>query len=1352
MDALSEGNRLAAENRLKEILTEAVTSKHLEESFAGFLLPSEEISKQNFNTIYNELVRFWQSKPAGLYDSMMKVFVSVLHSQKNAILQKTLTDLLKSLVDNNIISAKLVCETLLTSEKLSYSNPEVWCYTLKLVRQLVGGAGYKGCRDCLRFLLEHTQTIPISDNVSAKRLLNVVYDVISYILDRKVCLLPSYFAVNEITKLFSEDRPWPHWKLGQLLADFVQSFRPAAQMVTVCGRSKLVPVVGHSISSSNVWRLNTNTLRFTLNGPLPYDKELSEPQTMLLRYVLEQPYSRDMVCSMLSLNKQVKLRCSVLEEQLVNLVVVAMERSEEEDPTETALEGIDQLWQHLSSQLIFFVLFQFASFPHMVLVLYEKLKSLKLRRGRDYLMWILLQFISGSIQKNPLEDFLPVMKLYDLLYPEVDMIPVPDINKPLCTLKMAATCIWIHLSKKALGEKVPLQRPVPRALTGHIDFLKQCLAIKTLTMSDYKIALLCNAYSTNSDYFVPPMTVFVETIYGNNQKTTLLPGNVSAFAPTQPLAMDMLDSLTVHAKMSLIHGIVTRVIRLAQSKQAVALAPALVETYSRLLVYIEIESLGIKGFISQLLPSVYKANAWGTLHTLLEMFCYRLHHIQPHYRIQLLSQLHTLAQASQTNQYQLYLCVESTALHLIMGLGSWEVQPQLSRMFSEPKAINLLSSESEELNRAMVLTLARAMHVTGSESFTSTWCKDVLTSIMNYTPHSWSSHTLACFPPALQEFFQHSMPAREDKSVLRRNVETEYRLWKSMATEQDLISHFSTPTSPALFICVLWKTLQEDNRIAPMAYKVLERLGPRALANQLRTFADYLVFEFTGMGQQVNKCVDSLNDLIWRCSIVPLDRLVLCLALRSFEGSEAQVGFFIIQLLLLRNLEFRNRVADFVKENSPEHWLQNNWHDKHMAFHKKFPEKYYFEGVVDMTQQQQPQYLPIYFGNICLRFLPVFDIVIHRFLELPPVSKSLENLLEHLGTLYKFHDRPLTYLYSTLHYYEKKLKDRPSLKKKLVAAIIGSLKDLKPEKWCLTDDYLLYLQQTQAPEESSWVPDQDYYIRLIGRLVDTIAGKPAFPSFDWRFNEFPNQAAHALYATAIELMALPVVSQVVGRALFDIILKGMILIPRDKIFAWMNAIGLVVTSLPEGYWIVLNECIMEAIVDPHLSNAGKWSNPFQMFNFNASHQVLGEVTYSYVLALCHAVWEHASIGQLSQITAFMKESLKPIVQTEEQFLFVCHMVGPFLQRFHLERTRCMLEVTVELYEMLEKVDRSVEDLRFMDSISDFLYHIKYMFVGDGVKNEVEKVIRNLRLPLQLRLQFISHHSKDESASVGSAQM
>lgn len=37
--------------------------------------------------------------------------------------------------------------------------------------------------------------------------------------------------------------------------------------------------------------------------------------------------------------------------------------------------------------------------------------------------------------------------------------------------------------------------------------------------------------------------------------------------------------------------------KVAQSKSNQNLAPALIETYARLLVYMEIESLGIKGFI-----------------------------------------------------------------------------------------------------------------------------------------------------------------------------------------------------------------------------------------------------------------------------------------------------------------------------------------------------------------------------------------------------------------------------------------------------------------------------------------------------------------------------------------------------------------------------------------------------------------------------------------------------------------------------------------------------------------------------------------------------------------------------------
>lgn len=696
-----------------------------------------------------------------------------------------------------------------------------------------------------------------------------------------------------------------------------------------------------------------------------------------------------------------------------------MERSENESLPAEGMDGTvanHWVWLHLSSQLIYFILFQFACFPSIVMAIHDKLAGRELRKGRDHLMWVLLQFISGSIQRNPLSNFLPVLKLYDLLYPEKEPLPVPDYTQALCTHQMAITCIWIHLLKKAQAEpSTNIHRPIPLTLKVHHEFLQHLVMPNaSLCMgSDYRIALLCNAYSTNQEYFSRPMAALVDTILGtqkNQQQQPLqnLQNNAAlANGPTTPLSMSILDSLTVHSKMSLIHSIVTHVIKLAQSKSNMALAPALVETYSRLLVYTEIESLGIKGFISQLLPTVFKSHAWGTLYTLLEMFSYRMHHIQPHYRVQLLSHLHSLAAVPQTNQTQLHLCVESTALRLITGLGSAEVQPQLSRFLSEPKT--LVSAESEELNRALVLTLARSMHVTGTgaDSLSGTWCKELLNTIMQNTPHSWANHTLQCFPPVLSEFFQQNSVAKENKQQIKKAVEEEYRNWASMNNENDIIAHFSVTNTPPLFLCLLWKMILETDRISPIAYKILERIGARALSAHLRKFCDYLVFEFANSvgGQHVNKCVDTINDMIWKYNIVTIDRLVLCLALRTQEGNEAQVCFFIIQLLLLKAAEFRNRVQEFVKENSPEHWKQSNWHEKHLAFHRKFPEKFAPEGIMEQTSGGPSQYqnLPVYFGNVCLRFLPVFDIVVHRYLEIPPVIKSLEILLEHLGCLYKFH-------------------------------------------------------------------------------------------------------------------------------------------------------------------------------------------------------------------------------------------------------------------------------------------------------------------------------------------------------------
>lgn len=38
--------------------------------------------------------------------------------------------------------------------------------------------------------------------------------------------------------------------------------------------------------------------------------------------------------------------------------------------------------------------------------------------------------------------------------------------------------------------------------------------------------------------------------------------------------------------------------------------------------------------------------------------------------------------------------------------------------------------------------------------------------------------------------------------------------------------------------------------------------------------------------------------------------------------------------------------------------------------------------------------------------------------------------------------------------------------------------------------------------------------------------------------------------------------------------------------------------------------------------------------------------------------------------------------------------------------------------MLQAVDQNSQHLSYMDPICDFLYHIKYMYTGDSVKEQV----------------------------------
>lgn len=96
-----------------------------------------------------------------------------------------------------------------------------------------------------------------------------------------------------------------------------------------------------------------------------------------------------------------------------------MERSETEEHFDADVGGTSQLlWQHLSSQLIFFVLFQFASFPHMVLSLHQKVRGWTKRRHQGSKMvlmdgWIVVTVIKHGIDLCPSEPSHAVALVYE---------------------------------------------------------------------------------------------------------------------------------------------------------------------------------------------------------------------------------------------------------------------------------------------------------------------------------------------------------------------------------------------------------------------------------------------------------------------------------------------------------------------------------------------------------------------------------------------------------------------------------------------------------------------------------------------------------------------------------------------------------------------------------------------------------------------------------------------------------------------------------------------------------------------------------------------------------------------------
>lgn len=191
-------------------------------------------------------------------DKVLKYFVaSAANPSRNHKFSKmgddVLMNILEATVVKKMVGARQVCDALLNSEHLKPERGDFWIATFNLVRKIIGGVDYKGVREIMKNSVEKVTSMPHFSPTMEPQV-NVVKELLAYIFDRNSALLPGYFIVNEILKTFPDRPLWPHWTIAPMMSDFLNSFRPTAQMVSSSLKHRMRPIV--ELTGKKVWLLS----------------------------------------------------------------------------------------------------------------------------------------------------------------------------------------------------------------------------------------------------------------------------------------------------------------------------------------------------------------------------------------------------------------------------------------------------------------------------------------------------------------------------------------------------------------------------------------------------------------------------------------------------------------------------------------------------------------------------------------------------------------------------------------------------------------------------------------------------------------------------------------------------------------------------------------------------------------------------------------------------------------------------------------------------------------------------------------------------------------------------------------
>jgi len=553
---------------------------------------------------------------------------------------------------------------------------------------------------------------------------------------------------------------------------------------------------------------------------------------------------------------------------------------------------------------------------------------------------------------------------------------------------------------------------------------------------------------------------------------------------------------------------------------------------------------------------------------------------------------------------------------------------------------------------------------------------------------------------------------------------------------------------PSLFITLFRIINEELYKVRQLnfphfSYEILKFISARYMITCTSSLVDFILFTQKQAGNAenvINQLCRSVNDFIFKYEFLTLDRFLFQLVIHPNDDESIQNSLIFLKHFTTDNVNIDQRFK-FLIEFLPsfQHMPfcnSSKFFNGIQEYYKKFPEHSYSEMSnkdKDGDCILESEHLPIYYSNLMEQLLPIVEFLFQRLIEQETPPEIFVPLMKKFSCVFKYHPQPAIYLYRTLYSFPPHLI-RHDWIRECVRHIALLDRDHKlVYKYSMLSENFMDRFDVASPVEIC-----SLLIERINKATTYKHQPPNFCSKDWRFAELPPAAA-TLVGANIELM----ISKYAPDVLIDALLQCGFKKPQEKPFEIINAIGLILTTLPESFQKNFIEKCENFINLEELINQDK---PEMLLESYLVDGYLGTDNDPVTaIAIIHSFTQHCSNGGLTLISQLI-ENMHSKITTESQLLFMMRIIVPILHRVP-DQTK--LSFIVFICQSITVVSQKKEKLNFEDTYCDLIYQMKYTVLGFMGMEKLESLI--LQFPLSLREKMKYFYSSKEEHDTAMAK-